>query len=125
MTVFLKLLLLILGMRYIPLGTFLLLLDSRFHFYSNLKTLKKQSPDWIILNYCCNQNGLSETNHKIMAFFLFSTAMAYILFRNNKKYSKFIMLYKLILRVTLGIIFIGIFLKNIVLYKKNSSVAFF
>jgi len=128
LSVFAKLLILFIGLFNNFIGSILILLDSRFHFMSNLKTLKKQSPDWIIFNYFFNKPGLSETKHKIMAIFLALLASIYLIIWGcslQDKYSLYVKIYKFIMRITLLIISLGIFLKNIILQKQGEPVAFF
>jgi hypothetical protein len=125
--VFAKLLILFIGLFNTFIGSILILLDARFHFMSDLKTLKTQSPDWIIFNYFFDKPGLSEITHKIMAILLALLAITYFIIWGcnlRDKYSLYVKIYEFIMRFTLLIISLGILLKNIILQKQGDSVAF-
>ena len=126
----LKIIILIVGIIYIPLGVLLILLDARFHFFSNLSTLREQSPDWIIMNYCCSMKGLPEYLHKVMAIFLATMSVIYIILNNtgrllnNTCIEKYNIFYRILLYITLSIIILGVFIKGIILSKTDTRVAF-
>ena len=75
----LKVVVLILGQFWHPLGTFLLLTDGWFHYSSSLSKLKKESPDWIVARQF-GKKGLSEFSHKVMGAILLVSSFLFIWF---------------------------------------------
>jgi hypothetical protein len=131
---YLKIVTLLFGLKYRWLGLFLIILDSHFHITSNLETLNKSSPDWIISRLIFDRNGFSEKIHKIMGYLLVFGSFLAILYLLTKldTMKPFIepWWFGIIQPITLIIISLAILLKNMTLIYKglspdNTPVAFF
>jgi hypothetical protein len=110
------------GIQFPLLGSFLILLDGKFHLSSSKSDLIEHSPDWIIAR-AFNKKGLSEEIHKFMGIILISISILYMTIRLLKIKKFNLTYYMYINRITLIIISIALFLKWH--YGEKSDVAFF
>ena len=131
---YLKIVTLLLGIKYRWLGLFLILLDSHFHVTSDTQKLDESSPDWIIARHVFDTNGFSERIHKTMGYLLlFGTFIATLyMLTGSQTLEPFSeqLWFNFIQPITLIIIALAIFLKNVTLIwnglpPDNSPVAFF
>ena len=129
---YLKIIVLLLGIKFQYLGIILTLLDGYFHSSSDLDKLKKSSPDWIIARLVFGGNGLSEQIHKIMGYLLILgslLAVLYLITKSNRLENLATLWFNLFQPITLIIISFAIFLKNVALITNglppdNTPVAF-
>ena len=108
-----KIIILILGLFYYPLGAILLMMDARFHTLSSQKQLENESPDWIIARFF-NKKGLPKWMHTIMGLFLGISTIAFVYYVYYLQVSnRFTGIYMQVLySAFLFMIITAIFLKN-------------
>lgn len=84
----------------IPLLALIVLFDGFFHLFSDLKTLEKYSPDWVIMRRF-KHKGMPVYIHKLMGIFLI---VGSILFMYNKFPLFVYVIYTTIFIITTGLL---------------------
>ncbi len=126
-----KVIILVVGLFYYPLGILLTILDGIFHLTSSQKVLEKESPDWIVAKYF-ELKGLSKRIHEWMGILLLvsSVLMIWKMYITKEKDVEFYTVYmNVFYPMILFMISLAIVLKNIFIEKDKVSdednIAFF
>jgi len=118
-----KVLLLLIGILWVPLGSLLMALDAHFHFTSTLNELKQHSPDWIIMRYFFGIDGFGVFIHRLIAVKIFILTVLYIYFILNCEDNFVTKWYPLYSKIVLSIITIGIIVKEWILGQEGVAFA--
>lgn len=123
-----KVIVLIFGFIYYPLGILLTILDGIFHLTSSQQRLEDESPDWIVAKYF-GLKGLSKKIHEWIGMLLLigSVIMIWKMYLSKTNDVEFYSVYmNVFYPIILFMITLAIVLKNVFMHDemKSSNVAF-